>query len=445
MDTVSQCKTRWNSYFVFNIIVACFGPFLFGYNSTVIDAPRELFKECVQSEDWLPACIEAKTDFLWGTVVSILYIGALVSSFIAPKLADTYGRKNTIMLNNIFFISGYSCLALAPSYSFLVIGRFLIGLAIGTTCSVVPMYLSEISPLKSRGAVGTFHQMACVVGLFLAQLMGIGLAQPSIWRFLFAFGLFVSVCQSVLLLWCCESPVYLKRNSFEKESRVVLKKLWQSDEFKDLEAPKAETLSLSVLDLLCLPQARLSLMAGVLIHWGQQFCGINAVFFFATKFFAGFSVSPTVISALLGFLLIPVTILSIWLIERSGRKSLALLSTTGMLLCMIGLTISMYLDVSIARVIFVYAYVMSFAVGMGPIPWMIVNEIFPKESVAAASTLIVSVNWICTFAVGVSFESLQNLIGMIWSFVPFIVSTAVLILFIATKLKETKGRPAEYL
>ena len=141
---------------------------------------------------------------------------------------NRFGRKGTLLLNNLTAVIGSVCMFVsyyADSFELLIAGRFIIGLNAGLNSGAPPMYLTEIAPAELRGAIGTVHQVVCVVGVFVSQILGLEyiLGSPGGWPFLFGFSVVPAMIQLVTLPCCPESPrhLYLNRHEVERAAKAL--------------------------------------------------------------------------------------------------------------------------------------------------------------------------------------------------------------------------------
>nr|CAD7402358.1 unnamed protein product [Timema poppensis] len=161
------------------ILAAMLGMLQFGYNTGVINAPEvsiENFMKDVYKDRYGEDIQEDYVKLLYAVAVSIFAIGGMLGGFSGGMIANRFGRKGGLLLNNILGIGG-ACLMgftkIAHSYEVLFLGRFIIGVNCGLNTSLVPMYISEIAPLNLRGGLGTVNQLAVTIGLLMSQVLGI--------------------------------------------------------------------------------------------------------------------------------------------------------------------------------------------------------------------------------------------------------------------------------
>ncbi|CAG7834467.1 unnamed protein product, partial [Allacma fusca] len=165
----------------FSIFAAVLGMLQFGYNTGVINAPQKEIEEFIQQVydgrgDAPKEEIAKKSEFIYSIVVSIFAIGGMLGGFSGGIIANRFGRKGGLLLNNLIGIGGGCLMGIAKStdsYEILILGRFVIGVNCGLNTSLVPMYVSEIAPLTLRGALGTVNQLAVTIGLLVSQVLGI--------------------------------------------------------------------------------------------------------------------------------------------------------------------------------------------------------------------------------------------------------------------------------
>ena len=448
----SGIQSRWTGSLLLSTFLAALASFNFGYNISVINTPAITFASCkAGSSVW--HCFPV-TKQAWSLVVSIMLLGALVGSLATGPIANRVGRRLTIILLNVPFAAGFLFTSLAVRYWMLLLGRFLVGLGVGAGCIVVPLYLSEIAPVMMRGQVTSVHQLAICVGLVVVELIGLsGLNGPGRWRIMFALGLIPAFVQVLgMMLWGLESPRFLAQRDDAEGCRGVLKHLrgssYYDDETQQMLAAssnaESEADTWSFLRLLQnLPLAGRSLTVSIMLHVAQQFSGINVIFYFSSDLFSTGPGSST-IPALISILNLAMAILSMWLVERAGRRILCLGSTAGIVVSLVAFIAFYLARWQVSSVICILAYVASYAVGMGPIPWLMVSELFPTQAAGAAVSLAVSTNWACNFLVGSTWGWLSTTLGQ-WALAPYAAFTAAFLVFAWFQVPETKGRPIAFL
>ncbi|KAK4872567.1 hypothetical protein RN001_014596 [Aquatica leii] len=455
--------TFFLSYSIFSAVL---GMLQFGYNTGVINAPEtniEYFMKYVYKSRYGEDIQDEAVQRLYSLAVSIFAIGGMLGGFIGGMVANRFGRKGGLLLNNILGIGG-GCLMgftkISNCYEMLFFGRFIIGVNCGLNTSLVPMYISEIAPLNLRGGLGTVNQLAVTVGLLLSQVLGIEqiLGTNEGWPLLLGLAVCPALLQLVLLPVCPESPRYLLiTKQWEEEARKALRRLRASNQVEeDIEEMRAEEraqqaeASISMMELICSPTLRSPLIIGVVMQLSQQLSGINAVFYYSTSLFtsSGLSDESAKFATIgIGAIMVGMTLVSIPLMDRTGRRTLHLYGLGGMFIFSIFITISFLIKemidwMSYLSVVSTLSFVVFFAVGPGSIPWMITAELFSQGPRPAAMSIAVLVNWMANFLVGIGFPSMKSALDN-YTFLPFSVFLAIFWIFTYKKVPETKNKTFE--
>ncbi|KAJ0824829.1 putative major facilitator, sugar transporter, major facilitator superfamily [Helianthus annuus] len=384
---------------------------------------------------------------------SIITIGAMIGAVTSGRIADTIGRKGSMALSAVICIAGWLAIYMAMGSVLLDTGRFFTGYGIGIFTFVVPVYIAEISPKELRGGLTTLNQFMIVTGSSISFLLGTVVS----WRTLaITTGLAPCILLIAGLFFIPESPRWLVGRKVEFENS--LRKL--RGEKANITA-EAKEIQETILTLQSLPKARLldlfepQYIKPVIISVGLMICqqsgGINGIGFYASEtfIFAGLKSgkSGTIAYALIQ---IPITIVGMVLLDKSGRRVLLLVSSFGTCLgCFITGTAFFFKGqgillewVPFLAVSGVLVFIAFFSVGMGAIPWLIMSEIFPLHIKGAAGSLVCIVNWLGAWVVSYSFNFLINWspAGTFWLFAGFGVLN---IIFVAKLVPETKGKSLE--
>jgi len=446
---------------IFLISSIVLSPFNFGYNTGVINSPKNAIT-CMEdmcgisrNNGMFPSCIPMN-DLQWSSIVSVFTIGGLIGGLIAGKLADHFGRRFILSLNNCIFLLGSILLSFAVNFEMLIIGRTVVGLACGISSVVVPIYLSEISPSRLRGTIGTLNQLLLTIGILVSELLGIIWSSCPSWRYLLGIPVaVVSILQLVILPFCPNSPTWLLSKGKNDEAKAALSLLRgkEVDVTSELASLKARIQDNAVegkfSDLYTRYLRTLIICIG--LQCAQQLSGINVVFFYSTDIFnkAGIS-NSAVATAIIGTINVLITVIAAFLMDRVGRRPILLFSECFMLVFLLMLALSMIFSAHIGQsagyilVASVILFVIGFAVGLGPIPWLIVSELFPTSVRGYAVSISVGVNWTSNFIVALSFPLIQNALGS-YTFILFAVIVFFFTIFTWILLPETKGKSIEQL
>lgn len=421
---------------VFAIFSAVLGMFQFGFNTGVINAPQKVLEEFIaniyknRTGNWIS---EELRDVIWSLTVSVFAIGGMIGGIAAPMVANKCGRKTGLVYNNTVAVLGVSLMSssqLFQSIECLIIGRFFIGLNCGLNTALVPMYLTEIATVNLRGALGTVSQLGVTVGLLFSQVLGLKeiLGTKDYWPFLFGFAFIPAILQLIMLPFCPESPRYLLLSRGRvSEARMALRWLRKRTDIEDdMEEMRAEERAheeevrkygklTSIRELFNQPWLRAPLIIGVMMQLSQQLSGINAIFYYSTDIFLSAEVPENyAVYATMGVgaIMVIMTLVSIPLMDRLGRRTLHLYGLAGMFLASIFLTISLLVKflydwMKYISVVSILSYTLFFGIGPGSIPLMITAELFTQGTRPAAMSVSVFFNWFTNFAVGLTFPLMK--------------------------------------
>ncbi|XP_007503680.1 solute carrier family 2, facilitated glucose transporter member 3 [Monodelphis domestica] len=452
---------------VFAVTTAAISSFQFGYNTGVINAPEQIIKEFVnltlESKSGEPTT-EFLLTSLWSLAVAIFSVGGMIGSFSVGFFVNRFGRRNSMLINNILGIIGGALLGLAKtakSVEMLILGRLVIGFFCGLCTGFVPIYIGEVSPTSHRGAFGTLNQLGIVVGILVAQIFGLQfiMGTEELWPMLLAFTIIPALLQSVALPFCPESPRYLLINKKEEDqARRVLENLWgtmdvEQDilDMKSESAKMAQEKKVTMLDLFRAPNYRQPIIIAIMLQLSQQLSGINAVFYYSTGIFTGAGVKEPIYATIgAGAVNTVFTVVSLFLVERAGRRTLHLVGLGGMAFCSIIMTIAMSMKggdqvmMSYICIGAIFGFVAFFEIGPGPIPWFIVAELFSQGPRPAAMAVAGFCNWASNFLVGLCFPTAAKYLGS-YVFIIFTFFLTIFFVFTFFKVPETRGRTFEHI
>ncbi|KAL9970129.1 hypothetical protein ACROYT_G022456 [Oculina patagonica] len=320
--------------------------------------------------------------------------------------------------------------------------------------AVAPVYLSEIAPIRLRGALGVLNQFGIVTGILVGLIFGLKqmLGTDNGWPFSLGFGFVVAMLQILTLPFCPKSPRYLllKLNK-ELETVQALKKLrGTTDVMMDIEEMRIEQErqlreeKVSVARLVQIQALRTPLLISVVLQLGQQLSGINAVFYYSTSILEKAGVKESrVASCAVGVVSVIMTGVTVKTVETIGRRSLMLVGFGGMFVFYALMTISFRYEnlsgMNYVSVVATLLVVVFFQVGPGAIPWFITAELFSQGSRAAAVSIAGMANWLSNFVVGLVFPSMQDALYP-YTFLVFMALLAFFFTFTLLLVPETKGK-----
>lgn len=426
--------------------VACLAAILFGYHLGVVNGALEYLAKDLGI---------AENTVIQGWIVSTVLAGAFVGSFTGGALADKFGRTKTFILDAIPLSVGAFLCTTAQSVQAMIIGRLLTGIGIGISSAIVPLYISEISPTEIRGTLGTVNQLFICIGILVALVVGLPLSgNPSWWRTMFGLALIPSVLLAIGMVFSPESPRWLYQQGRISEAETSIKRLYGKEKVAevmgDLEASARGSSEPDAgwLDLFS-SRYRKVVSIGAAMFLLQQLAGINAVVYYSTAVFRSAGITSDVAaSALVGAANVFGTTVASSLMDKQGRKSLLLISYTGMAASMMLLSLSFTWKVltpysGTLAVLGTVLYVLSFSLGAGPVPALLLPEIFASRIRAKAVALSLGVHWIMNFFIGLYFLSIVTKFGISTVYMGFALSCLVAVVYITGNVVETKGRSLE--
>lgn len=426
--------------------VACLGAILFGYHLGVVNGALEyLSKDLGISENAV----------LQGWIVSTSLAGATVGSFTGGSLADKFGRTRTFQLDAIPLAVGAFLCATAQSVQTMIIGRLLAGIGIGISSALVPLYISEVSPTEIRGALGSVNQLFICVGILAALVAGLPLAgNPLWWRTMFGVAVVPSILLALGMAMCPESPRWLFQQGRTADAERAIKTLWGKERvaeaMHDLRAGSQGSVEPEAgwFDLFSSRYWKV-VSVGAALFLFQQLAGINAVVYYSTSVFRSAGIASDVAaSALVGASNVFGTAIASSLMDKQGRKSLLVTSFSGMAASMLLLSLSFSWKVLAPysgnlAVIGTVLYVLSFSLGAGPVPALLLPEIFASRIRAKAVALSLGMHWVSNFVIGLYFLSVVNKFGIGSVYLGFAMVCILAVVYIASNVVETKGRSLE--
>ncbi|KAI9468934.1 MAG: major facilitator superfamily domain-containing protein [Benjaminiella poitrasii] len=477
-------------YMVYCVVVACLGSFSNGWVIGSANVPGEVTHACENgsahvSSGAFPDCLPMNTS-LWGFAVSAFCVGGLIGGLFGGSIQTKFGRKKTIIFNNLGWILGGLLQGVAVNPAMFIVGRILCGLSCGLGSLATPTYVGEISTIKARGTMGTCNQFAIVIGILLASVVGLPLASVPLWRINYALVAIPAIAQFFLMSGCVESPRYLVSINRIEEAKESLQRLRPNtnidkeffgmvegqlgtaaarvitgmdsasinkddaksfdDQIEDGVVTGEEGVreSMNMIQIFKDPLIRRIALTVLALHVIQQLIGMNAVMYYSTTIFnmsfsAEMSKYMAIVTTVVNF---ASTVLSLILIDRMGRRPLLLIAEAGACLFSVLLIIGYVYNLGALLVVSVFGYVLSFAIGVGPIPWMLTSEVTPVYASSAVGAIATAMNWAMNFLIGqcfpIVFEGIKG-----YSFAIFAGVAALAFAFTYLKVPETKGRSLE--
>ena len=423
--------------------ISALGGMLFGYDIGVISGAILFIKKDFS----LSAGVEE-------VVVGSVLLGSLVGAAVGGILADSFGRRKLLMVTAFVFGLGAIAAALAPDSAWLIAARIVAGAAIGIASFVAPLYISEIAPVDIRGKLVSINQLALTGGIVVSYLIDYVFADTQAWRWMFAMALIPAAAFGFGLMFIPDSPRWLVSRGRAAQARVALTRIRPREEVEDelrriqhsvgqQQANWSELLS---------PMLRSAMIVGVGLAIAQQITGINTVIYYAPTILrlAGLSSASVAILASVGVGVANVilTVAAMQLIDQVGRRPLLLVSLAGMALSLFVLGLAFALPQASGNLGWIalsslMGYVGSFAIGLGPVFWLVLSEIYPLHIRGRAMSIATAVNWSVNLIVALTFLTLTQVLGNAATFWLYGIVSIGAWLFAFFLVPETKDKTLE--
>lgn len=441
--TPGGAKARSPIYVLFLAVVAAISGFLFGFDTAVINGvllflQREFALSTVQTE----------------VAASALLLGCLLGAAGASLIGDRFGRRTSLLVAAFLFAVSTLVAALAPSMTVFALGRLAGGLAIGLSSVLTPVYIAEVAPARNRGRLVSMNQLAIVVGILVAYVVGRALAGlgTASWRWMLGVAALPAIGFFLGLLFIPESPRWLISHGQREKGHRVLARIYgrlQADvEVKAVEdAASGEEGSWSEVFSRSMWRP-LTIALGLAILC--QITGINTVLYYGSilisQHFSGQTTgSALTANVIIGCTNLVCTLIALYCLDRWGRRTMLLAGSCGM-------TMALALFVVMDRIpgtppplmlACILGYTGFFAFAMGPIPWVVIAEIFPTKIRGRAASIATSTLWMGTLVVTLTFLSLIRALGVGGTFGIYAALSAVGFVFIWKWVPETRGKTLE--
>jgi sugar porter (SP) family MFS transporter len=425
--------------------VAAIAGFLFGYDEGVIAVAGTLLEADFPMS---PA--------VRGFMTAAVPLGALAAASVAGPIVDRFGRRRVLTAAAALFTAAALIAGAITAVWMLVAARLVLGLAIGMASVAAPLYIAEAAPLKQRGSMVATYQLAITVGILGSYLTGLVIPGPGSWRLMFGLGAVPGVLFLVGLPFLPESPRWLMRKGFASEARASLQRL--RDARSDIAGELDEVARTTQAEggrkvgyrALFEPAVRPAMIVAVGLFFLQQLSGINAVIYYAPEIFskAGFDSAETQILATagIGTVNFVTTIFAMFLIDRVGRRPLLVLGFAGTAATMLIVALAVVnasLVPSWLVNVMLLLYIASFAISLGPLPHVMMSEIFPLRVRGPGMSMASISNWGFNFVVVFAFPVMLAGPGLAFTFTMFAVICLSGILFTLARMPETTGHSLE--
>lgn len=429
-------------------ILAGVGGLLFGYDTGIISSALIFIKH-----DF------GLSSFQEGLTASILAVGAVFGALTSGPIADRIGRKRAVLIIAAVFTIGGVLAALSPSGTVLIISRFIIGLSVGATSVLVPMFIAEIAPPHRRGRLVVVNQLMITVGILVAYLVGYAFSGIGGWRWMFALAVVPAGVLAAGMSTLPETPRWLMIRDRLDEARSVLLRLRGGadvdtaveQELQEIRSVREEG-SASWRHTVSRRTRRL-LFAGLGFQFLAQLTGVNAVIYYAPTILhnGGLGASASLLATTgVGAVNLIMTVVGMALIDRIGRRALlfwglSLMTPALVVLGVILGTGELHGAGAVIAIVCLLVYIAAVAVSVDTVVFVIPSEIYPLRIRGKAMGMTLVTNWGMNFVVTLAFLPAMRAVGSLWTFLVFAALCVVMLFFTRFILPETRGRSLEEL
>jgi SP family arabinose:H+ symporter-like MFS transporter len=439
----AEVTAHSTGYIVFLATIVAISGFLLGFNTAVISGVLVFLRVQFSFSN---AATEIAT--------SAILLGCLLGAAGASLIGDRFGRRKSLLLAAIVFAASTMMTALANSVTAFSLGRFAGGLAIGLSSVLTPVYIAEIAPARIRGTLVSMNQLAIVVGILIAYLVNWSLAglAESGWRWMLGVAVIPALIFFFGLLGVPESPRWLISHGQSEKGREVLTRFLGAAEadaqFSQMEQA-AEGEQGSWHEVFARPMRKPLIIAlGLAILC--QITGVNAVLYYGSilisEHFQGQTTNTALLTSVtMGCANLISTLLAMRFLDRWGRRPMLLTAAGGMAISLTILVFAFHATGLSTWVLLgsIISYTAFFAFGMGPVPWVVIAEIFPNKIRGRAASVATSALWTGTLLVTFTFLSLIRELGVSGTFAIYAVLSAISFVFIWSMVPETRGKTLE--
>ena len=397
-------------------LTAALAGFLFGFDTVVISGAEQTIQRL-----WgLSAGVH-------GIAMGAALYGTVVGSLIGAWPADRFGRRPTLLGVGVLFLVSALGSALAPNAMFFIFARFVGGLGIGISTVAAPMYISEIAPPAKRGRLAAMFQFNIVLGIVIAFASNAALARivagPDSWRWMLGVAAVPSLVYSLMCIGLPESPRWLAMQGAgsQEPGAGMGRGFWSWS-------------------------LRVPIALAFLVAFFNQLSGINAILYFAPRIFAlsGLGEQAALLQSVgIGITNLIFTFVGLGLIDRLGRRTLLLIGSIGYILSLGTCAWAFYTHHETIVPLCIFAFIAAHAIGQGTVIWVLISEIFPNRYRAAGQSLGSATHWVFAALLTTVFPLMVTAFhpGAIFGF--FTVMMALQLVWVLTKVPETKGVPLE--
>lgn len=462
-------RQRLTAQVLYATFVACLGSVQYGYHTAELNAPQQVMtcsefriprENLPYERTWLgkhnfDQCVPLD-DEQFGVVTAVFSLGGIAGSYYAAGLADRYGRRAVAFYTSLLSFGGSLLLFASNSYRDLIMGRMIVGVGSGAAIVVTPLLINEIAPTDWRGALGSLNQLFINLGILLTQSLALRFADSYRWRWLLLTGAVVAATNFLMLLLVSESPKWLALQGRAAEAEAALCRLrgsassldaqdirhevedWQR-EMPDHEHAE-QTSGPSLWQYFTDPVYRKPRHVITATLTGQQLCGINSIVFYGVKVVGQLLPEHAVqVNFAVSILNVLMTLGASLVIDRFGPKRLLQWSTATMSAAAFVISVAITSRRAALLVSAILVYIGAFALGLGPVPFLLIGQLSAPRDAATAQSYGTICNWLATAGVAYGFPLANGLLGG-YVYLLFAAAAALFAVYASQRIPDTRRR-----
>ncbi|KAK6198134.1 hexose transporter of the major facilitator superfamily [Scheffersomyces amazonensis] len=463
--------------------IICLSTLQFGYHLAELNAPEDI----LSCNFHKPGPYASYEDTIWykynykqcipmnekgiALITTMFTVGGLVSSIIlgSTSIPSRYGRRYMCLLSSLGYFFGSLIMVFANNVFMINLGRFINGIAAGSSLIMSPILINELTPINHRGFLGSLLQLAVTIGIFISQVVSYFFSNDQQWRIIFVFATSLGLLQFVMLFTVPESPKWMIMQGHDVKSATSILHDLRSDkstvtyeinhwrqlsinertkgdnEIQETTALLSET-TVTTSEFMFAKKYRYQFIAVILLMTAQQLVGMNAITYYGVKILNNLfgnhhetggdqvlilSCSFSLCNVISAICISP-------LVDKVGRRPLVLSSIFMCSICSIVIGVGIINQYDIAVITACFGFVIGFSIGLGPIPFLMISELSGHEVVSIAQSVGTSTNWLANIFIAFGFPILQNSMGGSVFFIFFTTSIAYLVA-VWRYIPETKG------
>ncbi|WP_018300557.1 sugar porter family MFS transporter [Fangia hongkongensis] len=433
-------KNKLNRYVILIVAVAALGGLLFGFDTSIIAGATPFIQQDFSASNWQ---IEM--------VVSFCVLGAFFGALLSGRFTDRFGRKRVMIATGLIFIVGTLIAAFPINIEMIVIGRFILGFAIGIASYAAPLFIAEVAPPKNRGSLVLWNGAFLTGGQVLAFMVGYAFTASGNWQAMILSGIIPAFLLFAGMIFMPYSPKWLVSKGKKDQAHRTLNRIRNTAEEALHELKHLEnTLNVNKASFRAIftKRVRPVLYLGLALGIFQQFFGINTVMYYGPHIMAsiGFKGSETqmFMTMVLGIVNFVFTVVTIIFIDKLGRR---LFLFIGSALAAISLFLMSYFLhdatsstlVAYMALICLIVYVIGYCISVGSLFWLIISEIFPLDVRGACMSFVASIQWLANFVVAATFLTILNTLGVSTTFSLYAIVALICCIITYFFVPETKN------